>query len=184
MVFPSHPHLNNLITHHSSTVLGSYWQPGRKIVEALLDPVPFPVPPTTPPTSQPELTLSGRTFGRDLISEPALPDPENDSFDFSSWDPNSAVRLKSLDGTQWLMRKKFTLRTLEGYLRTWSALHAYHEAHPDDATKKGKGKDGDVVDRLMLDIAAGLRESGTQMEEDDEVEGGWPLVLMMIKKRV
>lgn len=183
MVFPSHPHLNKLITHHSSTVLGKYWQPGRKIVEALLDPVPFPVTPTTPATADTALTLSGLSFGRDVIAEPVLPDPENDAFDFSSWDANSAVRLKTLDGAQWLMRKKFTLRTLEGYLRTWSALHAYLEAHPDDAAKKGKGRDGDVADRVMVDIAEGLRESGMKMGAEDEVEVGWPLVLMMIKKK-
>lgn len=183
MVFPSHPHLNRLITHHSSAVLGKYWQPGRKIVEALLDPVPFPVKPEHISASSKTLQLSSLTFGRDVIPEPALPDPQEDSFDFSSWDPHSAVRLKTLDDVQWLMRKKFTLRTLEGYLRTWSALHAYLEAHPDDAAKKGRGKDGDVVDRVMVDIAAGLRESGMNVDAEDEVEVGWPLVLMMIKKK-
>jgi hypothetical protein len=35
----------------------------------------------------------------------------------------------------------------------------------------------------MVDIAAGLRESGMNVDAEDEVEVGWPLVLMMIKKK-
>lgn len=102
---------------------------------------------------------------------------------------------------QWLMRKTFTRASLEGYFRTWSALHAYHEAHPEDAAlrRNGKGRgteseeeaEGDIVDRLMRDIWAGRAESAEQAEsalgfagaEEEEIEGAWPLVLMMIKKK-
>jgi hypothetical protein len=132
------------------------------------------------------------------------------------WDAASAVRLKwdsagrsdnvtaatptdagpsSKGKHQWLMRKTFTRDSLEGYFRTWSALHAYHEANPDDAAKKGRGEQGDIVDRLMAEIWAGKqqqigpaedglgREVGQRDGSGDTIEGAWPLVLMMIKKK-
>lgn len=160
MQFPNHPKLNALISRHASSpsALGPHWPKGRKIVEKLLDPIPFPVP---------------------------VPQPRIDEFDYSSWDETSAIRLKTEeDGKPWLMYKMFTLETLEGYLRTFSALHEYHEKIPEDKEKKGRGKDGDIVDRLMGEIGDGLREEGPKGgEAEGEILGGWPLVLMMIKKK-
>ena len=84
------------------------------------------------------------------------------------------------------MTKTFTLPTLEGYLRTLSGLVSYHEAHPEDAERTGKGgEEGDVVDRLVETIRVGLEKDGKRGEEGNgEIVGGWPLVLMMIKKKV
>lgn len=172
MIFPHHTHLNEIISHHSrsSDTLGPYWQPGRKVVEGLLDAVPFQITPSPPK----RLSLAGSTFIPDRIEEPLL-----DQVEDTTWDPSSAVRLKIMDGKEWLMTKTFTMRSLEGYLRTWSALHAYHEAHPEDAARKGKGQtEGDIVDRLVRQVA---EEMGKDAEE--EFEAGWPLVLMMIKKK-
>lgn len=176
MVFPNHPHLNKLISHHSRSkdTLGPYWQPGRKIVEGLLDAVPFPVSPK-PPTL---LRLAGSTFSVDRIAEPTL--LAND-IDTPTWDTETAVRLKEMDGKQWLMTKQMTLSSLEGYFRTWSALHAYQEVNPDDIKKRGKGgENGDIVDRLVADIK---QKMGDEVSKEGEFEVGWPLVLMMIKKK-
>jgi hypothetical protein len=177
MTFPHHPHLNKLIAHHSRSpeALGPYWQPGRKIVEGLLDAVPFPVKPEPPS----ELFLASSTYTCASIAEPEL-DGGDDS---AAWDPSSAVRLKEEDGRPWLMTKRFTLSTLAGYLRTWSALHAYHEAYPEDAARKGQGpEDGDIVDRLLgrLEIEMGQAVGQAQL---GDFEVGWPLVVMMIKKK-
>lgn len=185
MVFPRLPHLNKLIAHHSRSpeALGNYWQPGRRIVEAFLEPVPFPVIPQPSQSLVAELPAleSGSSHPKtSKINETPLADQDGDSFDFSSWDPVTAVRLRtdvSADGKEepWLMRKTFDRSQLEGYLRTFSALHSYHEAHPDDKAKKGK--EGDIVDRVVEQIWAGRGEGA------EEIEAGWPLVLMMIKKK-
>ena len=83
------------------------------------------------------------------------------------------------------MRKMFTFPTLEGYLRTWSSLHTYHESHPDDTANTGKGPvNGDIVERLVGKIAMGIEGEGPRGgEQKGEVEGAWPLTLMMIKKK-
>lgn len=73
------------------------------------------------------------------------------------------------------MKKTFTREQMEGYFRTFSALHSYHEAHPDDLAKRGK--EGDIVDRVIKRIWGEVDE-GVR-----EIEAGWPLVLMMIKKK-
>lgn len=167
MVFPRHPHLNHFIAHHSRQDLGSYWQPGRRIVEAYLEPVPFPVSPRVdlemvkrlPPLS-PDCLYPVPS----MIEEPRLSEDP-------SWDATTAIRLRSDMGDAekpWLMRKTFTWAQLEGYFRTWSALHSYHEKHPE---RRGE----DIVDRLMVKLKGELHEK--------EVEVGWPLVLMMIKKK-
>ena len=173
MVFPQYPQLNSIIAHHSrgQDQLGPYWQPGRKIVESLLDPVPFPISPRPPSI----LSLASSEFRAASIREPLL---SEQPFDCDVWDPTSAVRLKEIDGQQWLMTKKFDYSALEGYLRTWSALHSYQEAHPEDETTGGQ--DGDIVDRVLAKIKQGLRQAG---HHTDPIEVGWPLILMMIRKK-
>lgn len=184
MVFPRLPHLSRLIAHHSRSpeALGHYWQPGRRIVEAHLDPVPFPVTPSPSQSIVDQLPPLEATFAHPKISsiaEKELPN-QGDDFDFSAWDPATAIRLRAdvtAEGKEeeWLMKKTFTKSQLEGYFRTWSALHSYHEEHPDDLAKKGK--EGDIVDRVVKEIWAGVGE------DTKEIEAGWPLILMMIKKK-
>ena len=126
--------------------------------------------------------------------------PSSSSSAFAASHSPQADGIKGNNNTerhQWLMRKTFTRASLEGYFRTWSALHAYHEAHPEDAALRGKVKgtgeeaEGDIVDRLMRDIWAGRAEragqagsrSGSAGAKEEEIEGAWPLVLMMIRKK-
>lgn len=94
------------------------------------------------------------------IDEPALPSR------LEGWDPESAVRLKFTNG----IKRKWNLSQLEGYMRTFSALHAFHEAHPED--KKVDG--GDVVSRYINKVKSELGGGEFDVE--------WPLVLMMIKR--
>jgi hypothetical protein len=184
MIFPQHPQLSKLVAHHSRSpeALGNYWQPGRRIVEAYLDPVPFPVIPQPSQSIADQLPPLVESLAHPKVStihEQGLP-PAQENFDFSSWDPATAIRLRtdvSVEGEEeeWLMRKTFTRSQLEGYFRTWSALHSYHETHPADLAKKGK--EGDIVDRVMEQIWEGLPKG------EEQIEAGWPLVLMMIKKK-
>ena len=192
MLFPNHPSLTPLISHHSAdaSTLGPYWsQPGRSIVEGLLDQIPFPLTPSPYPDTStlPDLDADDPSPSSERIDEPLLPPLGGDeSFDFSSWDPHTAIRLKRHpDGSPWLMRKMFTLPTLDGYLRTWSSLHTYHESHPEDAARTDQGPvEGDIVDRLVGRIAVGMGGEGPRGgEQKGEIEGAWSLTLMMIKKK-
>jgi hypothetical protein len=166
MQLPSRPDLNHHITRLSSSpdALGPHWsQPGRSIVEGLLDQVPFPVQPTTPSLT----ALTGFPVPAE-IDEPQ-------STGMSGWDSSTAVRIKtsSADSSSpWLMRKKLSWTNFGAYLRTWSALHSYHEDHPED---RALGKDGDIVGRVV----GKLRQEFGDVEE---VEVGWPLSVVMIKK--
>ncbi|RSH87039.1 hypothetical protein EHS25_003527 [Saitozyma podzolica] len=191
MVFPNHDSLNPLISHHARhpSALGPHWQPGRRIVEALLDPVPFPTRPdpnTELVGSLPPLTPGQGAPTLSFVSEPVLATPPGIGleFDADEWDRTTAVRLKSDSDSPWLMRKTFKMDQLETYFRSFSALHEYHEKHPEDRAKKGRGAEGDIVDRLMGKVVQGLEADGPRGDEEQgEVEVGWPLVLMMIKKR-
>jgi hypothetical protein len=192
MVFPNHDSLNPLISHHARhpSALGPHWQPGRRIVEALLDPVPFPIrpaPDTELVASLPPLNPDQGAPITSTVDEPLLVTPPELGleFDADEWDPTTAVRLKGDDTAPWLMRKTFKMDQLETYFRSFSALHEYHEKHPEDRARKGRGaKEGDIVDQLMGRVVQGLEKDGPRGgEEQGEVEVGWPLVLMMIKKR-
>lgn len=66
-------------------------------------------------------------------------------------------------------------------MRSASALHAYHEKHPEDLAKKGGKDGGDIVDRLVNQIREGLKKEGIDIDKE-EVEFAWPLVMMMIKR--
>lgn len=185
MCLPQYPALNGLISAHQGgdAGIGPYWsQPGRSIVEGLLDAVPFPVSPAhTTATDQLLASLPDLEDPPPVhpvaagIAEPA-PVPGS-----SGWDPSTAVRLKSnSDGDKYYLRRRWRSPQLEGYLRSASALHTYHEKHPDDKAKRGS-KEGDIVERLVGKIREGLREEGVDIDKN-EVEFAWPLVLMMIKR--
>ncbi|KAL7422938.1 hypothetical protein Q5752_002236 [Cryptotrichosporon argae] len=175
MCLPTHPVLDALITAYSAGTLGAYWsQPGRGHTERLLDDVAFPV--AVPDAADlPELKLAlalpgleGGVPVRTRVREPVPVCPDD-----AGWDAASAVRLKAEvragKTTPWLLRKTMDRPALDGYLRTWSAFHAYAEEHPE---RRG----ADVVDRLVDALAPAFDDAGT-------IDVAWPLGVMMIKKR-
>lgn len=189
MVIPKYPNLNSLISAYQAgdDALGPHWsQPGRSIVEGLLDAVPYPIAPERTAITEallaqlPDLESLSPTPPphpiADAIAEPA---PTSGS---SGWDPTTAIRLKSgSTGDKWFLRRRWTSGPLEGYMRSASALHAYHEKHPEDLAKKGGKDGGDIVDRLVNQIREGLKKEGIDIDKE-EVEFAWPLVMMMIKR--
>lgn len=76
--------------------------------------------------------------------------------------------------TDSILGKRMTWADMEGYLRTWSSLHSYHQSHPEDKAKAGKGKDGDVVDRFVEKLKEEVGGDSFEIVE--------PLSLMMIKR--
>ncbi|GAA5945145.1 hypothetical protein JCM3775_004870 [Rhodotorula graminis] len=74
-----------------------------------------------------------------------------------------------------LLTRHWSVAELEGYLRTWSAAHAYDEAH----SSEGNGK-GDVVSGFVRQ----LRERGLgELSEGETVEVAWEMGLVMGRKR-
>ncbi|EAU86635.2 hypothetical protein CC1G_07293 [Coprinopsis cinerea okayama7 len=102
---------------HSPTSVGSYFErPGRTILERLLVDVPAPEDVLGIKESD-----GLKDFQRVYFAEPdSIPDREE----------NYAHRPGLVHPV--LMRASWTWLQLLGYLRTWSALHAYLERHSED----------------------------------------------------
>jgi hypothetical protein len=100
---------------------GKYWQqPGRSIVEQLLDPIPFP----NNDANSVETTETIHQHGQwDVASFHRVR--------FSRWgEPQPSPVPKQLPGESQdkiMLRHKWDPKSIEAYLRTWSALHAYQE---------------------------------------------------------
>ncbi|XAO27556.1 hypothetical protein I312_106412 [Cryptococcus bacillisporus CA1280] len=208
LLFPSHPHLTHFFTSFSSSPppngIGPYWsQPGRGIVEGLLDRVPFPLMPTLRTEQgqgQGEVEGEGevgaeieRIVGRRpvLIDEPKLESSSDTPKGYEKeWAPETAMRIRHTPFSPFLMRQHWTLAQLDAYLRTFSATHEYWKMNPQDQAKeKAKAKvgdvEGDVVDRFMAVIKEAFEKEGAvDKDGNGSFDVAWPLVLMMIKKNL
>ncbi|KAM0791632.1 hypothetical protein ACM66B_006070 [Microbotryomycetes sp. NB124-2] len=151
--FPQRPKLSELVPEYSHVKLHDYWQqPGRSITEALL--APFPLPSSTPSASKFDSSSYQRTFFLASGHQPPS----------MSSDPGTrTVEIQPL-----LLKKEWSLTEVEGYLRTWSSAHAYHEQHPEEDPVEG-----------MLDK---LRKAG--FREDEKVQVAWELGLVMGRTRM
>lgn len=83
-----------------------------------------------------------------------------------------------------LMYKNLTLGALEGYGRTFSAFHAWQEAHPDKKSKM-EGGSGDIVDEMfdaMREAEPDWQEMGENWR-DKTVEVEWGSIVLLARKR-
>lgn len=184
LFFPAHSRASEIFADMMRRVdFKPYWsQPGRGIVEGLLDAVPFPVTPALGSETEallaqiPDLEGAGTPIA-DRIQEPSLGEDVK-----GLWDPSTAVRIKRSTTEEWTLKRRWNSQRLDAYIRTSSAYHAYATANPDDTARKGHGKDGDIVDRRVAQIGEVLRADG--VGEGAEVDVAWPLVVMMIKRSV
>ncbi|KAM0749433.1 S-adenosyl-L-methionine-dependent methyltransferase [Meredithblackwellia eburnea MCA 4105] len=127
---PNHPKSSALIPPYSAGTLGPYWQqPGRSIVESLL--VPLALPPS------PTFTSQTRSF---FLS------------DSPSYVPPSPETTHPL-----LLTQNWSLKEIEGYLKTFSAAHTYDEKHGDasDVGREFGRRLGDALKAEGVDVDAG-----------------------------
>ena len=87
------------------------------------------------------------------------------------------------EGTMFLT-KSMTIANVAKYMRTWSSVHAWQEAHPDKKARE-EGGEGDIADYLFDEIKA----SEDEWQNDDrwlerEVTIEWGSALVLAKRRV
>lgn len=90
----------------------------------------------------------------------------------------AAKGARSGEGTMFV-HGRMTVQGAKEYLRTFSSIHAWQEAHPD-RTKKSEGGPGDFVDALFEQAA--LKED-IWNHDDEEVDVEWGSILLMVRKR-
>ena len=78
------------------------------------------------------------------------------------------------------MSQPATFEVLEATLRTWSAVHTYLEKFPDVAGMRGKGAEGDVVDRIISKLKGILNGEG--VPEDSAFMVDVAMVLLLFRK--
>ncbi|KAJ7078500.1 S-adenosyl-L-methionine-dependent methyltransferase [Mycena epipterygia] len=146
-----HPELTPLISAYSqgadpATSLGPHWEAGRKILDNHFVDV------EAPEAGWADLT---RVFYTGT-HYPALPAP-----------PHEDV----------IIKKTMTWGGgFAGYLNTYSSLHRYHDAFPEDL----KRLDGDIATRFRRRLMEG---TGIPADADETlVEVEWPLALVMVRK--
>jgi len=168
MFLPGKENVNSLINSYSHDRLGPYWeQPGRSIVEALYDPIPFP---TNEPTEH-ELASSIERYG--------------------SWDTTSFRRIKfdeegsttykdslkaSNDTTNpvepILLSRQWSMAELHEYFKTWSSAHTYNEKQGLD----GEGAAGFIINDLSKELNV------PKDDQETKFDVYWPLAIVLFKK--
>ncbi|GJJ12892.1 hypothetical protein Clacol_007138 [Clathrus columnatus] len=91
-----------------------------------------------------------------------------------------------------LLRKRGSWESLQAYLRTFSSLFTYHEAHPNDKEQftglsqrpaSGHGeKQGDIVERLWWTLKETVAKENNG-DEGSEIEIVWPTAMLLFKKK-
>ncbi|KAJ7091396.1 hypothetical protein B0H15DRAFT_948348 [Mycena belliarum] len=152
---PEHPQLTPLITEYAqgsdrNTSLGPHWEPGRKILANHLLDIPEP-------------ESGWDDFTRVFFSGEYYPDLPH---------PHLAP----------IMRKRMTWggAGLHGYLRTFSALHRFHEQFPEDL-RRG---DGDIATRFLRTLMQNAGVPAGEAGEAQEVEVEWSLALVVARKEL
>ncbi|GAA5893720.1 class I SAM-dependent methyltransferase [Sporobolomyces salmoneus] len=160
----------SIITHLlTSCWMGPYWeQPGRSIVENLL--IPFPLPVSSNFSSQipPDRTRTQSicdAFDRDSLKRAFYLSNPSQTPELRPAERDAGIIIST---GSLLLTKQWTVKGLEGYLRTWSSLHKYREEN---------GSQPDIVEGLIRD----LKEKGWKDGED--VEAAWEVGMVMGKKK-
>lgn len=171
---------------------GPYWeQPGRSIVESLLVPFPFPSRALTPPFDPSSYTrsffLRGSTSSGNTPSSPLpfklkglAPDAQSGTYilDSDRSAGGDGTRTVHLSRSGSLLTRDWTLAQLVGYLRTWSAAHAYNEKNPA-ATAAAH----DCVDEFVAQLQERGLGLGSDRQRAETIQVAWDVGLIMGRKK-
>ncbi|KAG8926058.1 hypothetical protein FRC02_009222, partial [Tulasnella sp. 418] len=169
-----HPEVTPIIKHYRNDPeqLGPFWeQPGRDIVHNHMRAFPFPRSSDWDQASCRRIYFCG-----DHVPELDLP---RYPFQEGELDINN-ITLNHPDQKEYktdvILRKRHTWDSLKAYAKTWTALQFYYEKHPEERTKDGRGKEGDIVDRFIGSLEESI--GGTEITLE------WPLTLLLIKRKM
>ncbi|CAK5268425.1 unnamed protein product [Mycena citricolor] len=165
---PEHPHLTSFITEYSQgndaqLSLGPHWEPGRAILNNHLLDI------KDPPSGWDDVTrifFTGDHYENlpqplPVVMQRSMPWGINLSPDHPIDDIPSP--------------------SLHSYLRTFSALHRYHEAFPDDLAK---GTNGDIAARFLRQLMAHAQIPAGPSGATQEVQVEWPLALVVARNQL
>jgi len=170
--FPKYPTTRSLVDAycHGKEALGPHWsQPGRSILEKGLAEVPFP----WEIHSDLEKTWDVNSASREMFSLKGL---SKESY-LKEW-PQTHQETSSEEKE---MSKSFSKSTLLEYFKTFSALHEYQKNNTADIELVKEGKGNDLASSFANTLWREMEKAeGKTLKE---VEGKWPLALMICKKK-
>lgn len=150
-VFVGHSEANAILEHYCATtgtgLMGDYW-------------------------SQP-----GRSIQMDFLRPIQPPELDWEDLQHSEYEPGGKDSRSDSSKPKLVMSKKLTLAECKEYIKTFSAYHAWREAHPE-ADREG----GDILDE-MFDKMIQAEESWKPAGLDTEVEIEWGSALLLARKR-
>ena len=83
------------------------------------------------------------------------------------------------------MRKRMRMLEIEDFMRTWSAVHEWREAHPNMKSLRDGGN-GDVIDKMMEDMRKSedpWRHLSMDQWKDQEIDVEWGGALILARRR-
>ncbi|KAH7319896.1 S-adenosyl-L-methionine-dependent methyltransferase [Stachybotrys elegans] len=124
----------------------------------------------------------GRYIVRNLLRQIEPPPPAWQDVKRILYDAPPDLAVLPDEETAWL-RKRMNLGGLEGYLRTFSSLQAWKDAHPE-AKSRAEGGDGDLADIFMDTIIEAEPEWKAMGERwrDAELDVVWGTYILMARR--
>lgn len=219
----AYPSLSGSITEYAqgtdpSSSLGPHFErPGRTILERHLLDVPHPstiLPSSSSSPSIADPTGCGlgdveRVFFAGLAPPESLNLPPTTRLPRPALSADSdALPLAKVEHNPIVLTKSLTWLELLAYLRSWSALHNYHERYPQDkespadqrfleedtkalegeekcfdmAVELGAVKGGDIAVRFWKDLRQGVLNAGGKSGVLDEVDVEWPVAMILVRR--
>ncbi|KAF8464016.1 S-adenosyl-L-methionine-dependent methyltransferase [Kalaharituber pfeilii] len=176
-VLPSHPRATFVLNDYaySDSHWGPYWsQPGRSRVQNRLRALR---PPNDgrwtaverweyePAFTHEATATTGFVWPRTVQKETPEEEAQYAAAREGGREGDGGIFGKLVKGGEKMLAKKMTLADLEDYIRTWSSVHGWNEAHPG-AKRQQDGGTGDSVDECFAEMARVENNWGLPAEED------------------